>query len=130
MRKVVSSKKAPAAIGPYSQGIHAGPFVFTAGQSPIDPSTGKMVEGDITVQTRQAMQNLQAVLEGAGLTFADVVKSTVFMKDLRDFAAMNKVYGEYFPSAPPARSTVQVARLPLDALVEIEMVAYAGDKPS
>ena len=128
MRKVISTEHAPAAIGPYSQAIHAGSFVFTAGQLAIDPSTGKLVEGDISAQIRQVMQNLQAVLAAAGLTFADVVKSTVFVQDLGDFATVNKVYGEYFPVDPPARSTVQVAKLPLGGLVEIEMVAYAGRK--
>ena len=128
MRKVISTKNAPAAIGPYSQAIHAGSFVFCAGQTPLDPSTGKLVEGDITAQIRRVMENLRAVLAAAGLTFADVVKSTVFVQDLGDFATINKVYGEYFAADPPARSTVQVAKLPLGGLVEIEMVAYAGRK--
>jgi 2-iminobutanoate/2-iminopropanoate deaminase len=128
MRKVVYSKQAPAAIGPYSQAIHAGSFVFTAGQTPLDPNTGKLVEGDITAQIKQVMENLRAVLAAAGLTFADVVKSTVFVQDLSQFSVINKVYGEYFPAEPPARSTVQVAKLPLGGLVEIEMVAYAGRK--
>ncbi len=125
-RTIITSKQAPAAIGPYSQAIKAGPFVFTSGQIPLDPATGRLVEGDITVQIRRVMSNLQAVLEAAGLSFANVVKSTIFVKDLGQFAAVNQVYGEYFPSNPPARSTVQVAKLPLDVAVEIEMVAYAG----
>lgn len=126
MRQVVSTKEAPAAIGPYSQAIHTGPFVFTSGQIAIDPKTGKMVEGDISVQIRRVMENLSAVLAAAGLTMAAVVKTTIFVQDMGDFAAVNKVYGEYFPADPPARSTVQVAKLPLGALVEIEMVAFTG----
>jgi len=125
-RTVITTKHAPAAIGPYSQAIKAGPFVFTSGQIPLDPATGRLVEGDITVQIRRVMLNLQVVLEAAGLSFAHVVKTTIFVKDLGQFATINQVYGEYFPSNPPARSTVQVAKLPLDAAVEIEMVAYAG----
>lgn len=125
-RTVITSKHAPAAIGPYSQAIKVGPFIFTSGQIPIDPATGRLVEGDITVQIRRVMLNLQAVLEAAGLTFANVVKSTIFVKDLGQFSTINQVYGEFFPSNPPARSTVQVAKLPLDAAVEIELVVYAG----
>ena len=125
-RTVITSKHAPAVIGPYSQAIKAGPFVFTSGQIPIDPATGRLVEGDITAQIRCVMLNLQTVLEAAGLTFADVLKSTIFVKDLGQFSTINQVYGEFFPSNPPARSTVQVAKLPLDAAVEIELVAYAG----
>jgi len=124
-KKIVSTKEAPAAIGPYSQAVRVGPFLFTAGQIPIDPSTGRLVEGDITVQVRRVMGNLQAVLTAAKLTFADVVKTTIFVKDMGQFSVINQTYGEYFPTDPPARSTVQVAKLPLDAAVEIEMIAYA-----
>jgi len=124
-KEIVSTKEAPAAIGPYSQAVRVGPFLFTAGQIPIDPSTGRLVEGDITVQVRRVMGNLQAVLTAAKLTFADVVKTTIFVKDMGQFSVINQTYGEYFPTDPPARSTVQVAKLPLDAAVEIEMIAYA-----
>jgi 2-iminobutanoate/2-iminopropanoate deaminase len=126
VRKAINTKQAPAAIGPYSQAIQVGSFVFTAGQTAIDPNTGKLVEPDVAVQVRQVMENLRAVLAAAGLTFADVVKTTIFLQDMGDFSTINKIYGEYFTSDPPARSTVQVARLPLGGLVEIEMVAYAG----
>src|SRR5690606_20553423 len=110
--------KAPAAVGPYSQAIVANGMVFTAGQVPLDPSTGKLVEGDIRAQTTQVLKNVQAVLEAAGSSLDKVVKTTVFLKDLNDFAAMNETYAQFFTNQPPARSTVQVARLPLDALVE------------
>ena len=121
-RQPVHTDRAPAAIGPYSQAIRAGHLVFTAGQVGIDPSTGKLLEGT-EAQTRQAMRNLQAILEAAGSGLDHVVKTTIFVADLNDFALVNKVYGSFFSGTPPARSTVQVARLPLDARVEIEMVA-------
>ena len=123
MRTVISTREAPAAIGPYSQAIQVGPFVFTSGQIAIDPGTGHLLEGDVKAQIRRVMDNLQAVLAAANLTFADVVKATIFVKDMGDFPAINETYGEYFPVDPPARSTVQVAKLPLDAAVEIEMIA-------
>lgn len=122
-KKVVATGAAPAAIGPYSQAIVANGFVFTSGQIPIDPATGAMAQGEITVQTRQVLDNLKAVLVAAGCSMADIVKTTVFMADLGDFAAMNGVYGEFFPGEPPARSTVQAAALPRGALVEIEAIA-------
>ncbi len=125
-RQVVQTEKAPAAIGPYSQAIRAGNLVFTAGQVGIDPATGKLVEGT-AAQTRQAMQNLKAILEAAGSNLEHVVKTTIFVADLNDFAVVNEVYGSFFTGAPPARSTVQVARLPLDARVEIEMVAVVEE---
>ncbi len=125
-RQVVQTEKAPAAIGPYSQAIRAGNLVFTAGQVGIDPATGKLVEGT-AAQTRQAMQNLKAILEAAGSSLEHVVKTTIFVADLNDFAVVNEVYGSFFTGAPPARSTVQVARLPLDARVEIEMVAVVEE---
>jgi 2-iminobutanoate/2-iminopropanoate deaminase len=121
--RIVRTPKAPKAVGPYSQAVRAGRFVFTSGQIPIDPATGALESGAIDAQTRRVMDNLSAVLEAAGATFANVVKSTVYLVDLADFAAMNAVYAGYFPSDPPARATVQVAALPLGARVEIEMVA-------
>ena len=122
-RRVVATERAPKAIGPYSQAIVAGGFVFTAGQLPLDPETMRLVDGDITAQTERVMRNLEAVLNAAGTSFARVVKTTCFLADLADFAAFNEVYGRSFPEAPPPRSTVQVARLPLGALVEVECVA-------
>ncbi|MFL5807767.1 MAG: RidA family protein [Roseiflexaceae bacterium] len=123
--KVVSTTDAPQAIGPYSQAISIGDLVFCSGQIPLNPQ-GKIVEGDITVQTRQVLTNLQAVLVAAGSSLARVVKTTVFLADMGDFAPMNQVYSEFFGSAAPARSTVQVARLPRDARVEIEAIAVRG----
>ncbi len=122
-RQVVHTDRAPAAVGPYSQAIRVDHTVFTAGQVGIDPQTGQLVEGGIAAQTRQALQNLAAVLEAAGTSLANVVKTTVFLADMGDFAEMNRVYAEFFAEAPPARSTVQVAGLPLGALVEIEAIA-------
>ena len=126
MKKVIHSDSAPKALGPYSQAIQTGGLVFTSGQVPIDPASGKLVEGDIRVQTGQVMENLKAVLAAAGSDFGKVVKSTVFLADIKDFAAFNEVYGRYFSSQPPARSTFQVAALPLGARIEIEMVAEAA----
>ena len=126
MREIVKTESAPAAIGPYSQAIRAAGFVFCSGQIPLDPATGAMVEGGVREQTEQVMRNLKAVLEAAGSTFAGVVKTTVFLADMNDFAAMNEVYGRYFTENPPARATVQAARLPRDARVEIEAVALVG----
>ncbi|MGA2350612.1 MAG: RidA family protein [Terracidiphilus sp.] len=125
-KEVVVTDKAPAAIGPYSQGVRVGNLLFTAGQVGLDPATGQVVEGGITEQTARALQNLSAILEAAGSSLAQVVKSTVFLKNMNDFAAMNAVYGNYLGRevAPmPARSTVEVARLPKDVLVEIELIA-------
>ena len=122
-RQVISSGQAPKAIGPYSQAIRAGDYVFCAGQTPIDPATGNLVEGGIEEQTRRALKNLSLVLQAAGSSLERVVKSTVFLLDMNDFAQMNAVYAEFFPANPPARSTVQVARLPKDARVEIEVIA-------
>ena len=123
MKKVISTTKAPAAIGPYSQAIKVGNLVYTSGQIPIDPATGSFVEGGIKEQTRQALTNVQAILEAAGLTMANVVKTTVFMADMNDFADMNDVYAEFFAEPYPARSAVAVKTLPKGALVEIEVVA-------
>jgi 2-iminobutanoate/2-iminopropanoate deaminase len=125
MREVVATEKAPKAIGPYSQGIKAGDFVFTAGEVSVDPATGKLVEGGIAEQTRQVLRNIQFILEAAGSSLDRVVKCGVFLQDMADFQAMNAVYAEFFPpdKNPPARTTVQAAKLPLGALVEIDAVA-------
>lgn len=123
MREIISTDKAPGAIGPYSQAIKAGNFVFCSGQIPIDPVTGEFVSNDVTEQTEQVLKNLVAVLEAAGTSLANVVKTTVFLADMSDFAAMNEVYGRYFNENKPARATVQAARLPRDAKVEIECIA-------
>ena len=123
MKKVISTSKAPAAIGPYCQAIQVGNFVYTSGQIPIDPSTGQFAEGGIKEQTRQSLLNVKAILEESGLKMSDVVKTTVFMADMNDFADMNKVYAEFFSEPYPARSAVAVKTLPKGALVEIEVVA-------
>jgi 2-iminobutanoate/2-iminopropanoate deaminase len=126
-KQAVSTKEAPAAIGPYSQAIRIGNFLYTSGQVALDPASGAVVSGGVTEQTARAIENLKAVLTAAGASLAQVVKTTVFLKNMGDFAAMNEVYGRYFAAdgvVPPARSTVEVARLPKDALVEIEVIAY------
>lgn len=123
MHKAIHTRKAPAAIGPYSQAIDAGTFIFTSGQIPIEPSTGQVINGGIKEQTARVLENLKSVLEAAGSGMDKVVKTTVFMKDLRDFAAMNEVYQKYFSEPYPARSCVEVNRLPRDVLIEIEAVA-------
>jgi len=125
-REVIATRKAPAAVGPYSQAIRVGDLVFTAGQLAIDPAIGKLVEGGIEKQTRQVLRNIAAVLEVAGSSLSNVVKTTVFLKDMGDFKAMNGVYAEFFAKEPPARSTVEVANLPLGALVEIDAIAVVG----
>jgi 2-iminobutanoate/2-iminopropanoate deaminase len=123
MREAVTSTGAPAAIGPYSAGIRAGNLLFLSGSIPLDPATGQVVPGDITAQATRAMENIKALLEAAGAGFSHVVKTTVFLADMNEFAAMNEVYAKYFVAPFPARSTVQVARLPRDVRVEIEVVA-------
>ena len=123
IRESVQTENAPKAIGPYEQAIKANGFIYTAGQIPIDPKTGNFVEGGITAQTRQVLENLKAVLEAGGSSLDRVVKATVFLKNMADFAAMNEVYAQYLGSAKPARSTVAVAELPRDALIEIDLVA-------
>lgn len=122
-KQILTSEQAPKAIGPYSAGIRAGNLIFTAGQLGMDPATGKFVSAEISGQTRQALKNLQAVLEAGGASLENVVKVTVFLRDMDDFSAMNEVYAEFFSQNPPARSAVQVARLPKDAAVEIEAIA-------
>ena len=122
-REVISTKDAPAAVGPYSQAIRIQNLVFTAGQIAIDPATGKLVPGDVKAQTRQVLRNLSAVLEAAGSSIADVVKATVFLADIRSYPDVNAIYSEFFTESPPARSAVQVAALPLGASVEIEAIA-------
>ena len=126
MRQIVQTKQAPDAIGPYSQAVIANGFVFTSGQIPIDPATGQFVSGGITEQTQQVLKNLEAVLDAAGSSLQQVVKTTVYLADMQDFTAMNDVYATFFGAQPPARSTVQAARLPKDARVEIDVVALAG----
>jgi 2-iminobutanoate/2-iminopropanoate deaminase len=121
--RIVHTEQAPAAIGPYSQAIVAGNFVYTAGQIPLDPATGQIVQGDVTVQTERVMRNLTAVLEAAGTNWANVVKTTVFLQDMADFPRVNEVYGRMIGDARPARSTVQVSALPRGVLVEIDAVA-------
>jgi 2-iminobutanoate/2-iminopropanoate deaminase len=125
MRETIKTPSAPAAIGPYSQGIKtsAGKMIFTAGQIALDPAAGRLIEGDIAAQTRRALDNVKAILTTAGASLENVVKTTVFMSDLGEFAAMNEVYAEYFPANPPARSTVEVKALPRGAKVEIEAIA-------
>ncbi len=123
-RTIVATKEAPAAIGPYSQAVAVlNGFIFTSGQIPLDPSTGGIVDGDIKAQTRRVLENIRAVLVAAGSGMEHVVKTTVYLTDLGEFAAMNEVYGSFFSSTPPARTTVQVARLPRDARVEIDAIA-------
>ena len=123
MKQAFSSPDAPKAIGPYSQAVRAGQLLFVSGQVPLDPVTGQMVAGDIAAQTRRVFDNLGAVLKACGRSFADVVRTTVFLADMNDFAAVNEVYGTYFSEPYPARATVQVARLPKDARLEIDLIA-------
>jgi 2-iminobutanoate/2-iminopropanoate deaminase len=123
MKHAVSSPDAPKAIGPYSQAVRVGQLLFVSGQVPLDPATGEMVSGDIAAQTRRVFENLGAVLKAGGRSFNDVVRTTVFLADMNDFAEVNKVYGTYFSEPYPARATVQVARLPKDARVEIDVIA-------
>ena len=123
MNKPIHTEKAPAAIGPYSQAVQAGNMVFVSGQLPVDPATGAFAGEDITAQTRQSLTNVKSILEEAGYSMADVVKTTIFLKDLNDFAEVNAAYATFFPENPPARACVQVAKLPRDAKVEIEAIA-------
>jgi 2-iminobutanoate/2-iminopropanoate deaminase len=123
VKQAISSPDAPKAIGPYSPAIRAGQLLFVSGQIPLDPATGQMIGGDITAQTRRVLDNVGALLASGGLTFADVVRTTIFLADMNDFTAVNEVYGTYFSAPAPARATVQVARLPKDARVEIDVIA-------
>lgn len=126
MKQAIATPKAPAALGPYSQGVKANGFFFLSGQVALDPASGQLVGGDIRAQTEQVLKNLAAVLEAAGSSLAGVVKTTVFLADMDDFAGMNEVYARFFPQPPPARATVEVARLPKDARVEIDLIAVGG----
>jgi 2-iminobutanoate/2-iminopropanoate deaminase len=123
MKKIISTTGAPAALGPYSQAVEAGNTLYVSGQVPIDPKTGKLVEGSITEQTEQVFRNISAILEAAKYRFSDVVKSTVFLSSMSDFKAMNEVYGKYYTEKQPARSTIAVKELPVGALIEIETIA-------
>ncbi len=122
-KKMVQTDKAPKAIGPYSQAIQAGGFLFLSGQIPLDPKTGEIVKGDIRQQTKQVIENMKGVLESQKLGMENVVKTTIFIKDIGNFSQVNEIYGAYFPTTPPARSTVEVARLPKDVEIEIEAIA-------
>ncbi|NMB99208.1 MAG: RidA family protein [Thermoanaerobaculaceae bacterium] len=124
MREIISTEKAPGAIGPYSQAVKAGSFLFCSGQIPINPDTKEIVEGGIEEQTKMALENLKAVIEAGGSSLSNVVKTTVFLKDMNDFAKMNGVYATFFKENPPARAAIEVARLPKDVLVEIEAIVY------
>jgi len=126
MHDVISTQAAPAAIGPYSQAIRAGGFLFLSGQIPLDPSTGALVGGDVRVQARRVLENLSGILRAAGTSLEQVVKTTVYLADMADFPAMNEVYATFFTAAAPARATVQVSRLPRDVRVEIDAIAYLG----
>jgi 2-iminobutanoate/2-iminopropanoate deaminase len=126
MKKIISTEKAPAAIGPYSQAVQFGNLLFLSGQIALDPKTGKLVEGDIKIQTRQVLENLKAVIEEAGMTLQNVLKCSCFLSNMEDFAAFNSVYDSYFAKSLPARETVEVARLPKDVLVEVSAICGAG----
>lgn len=126
MKRIVSTEEAPKAIGPYSQAVVYGGVVYVSGQIPLDPATGQLVDGPVAAQTERVFENLKAVLTAAGSGFDRVLKTTVYLASMDDFAAMNEVYGRYFPSEPPARATIQAARLPRDVRVEIDVIAAAG----
>jgi len=130
MKKIVSTNEAPAAVGPYSQAVRVGQFVFTAGQIPLDPKSGVIVSEDISEQARRVLDNLTAVLAAENLTFDHIVKTTIFLTDMNDFAAVNEVYAGYFSQQPPARSTVAVSALPKGARVEIECIAVSDQRPA
>ena len=125
MREAIATEQAPKAIGPYSQAIRAQGLIFTSGQIPIDPATSQIIAGDVSAQTDRVLKNLAAILQASGSSLEKVLRCTVFLKNMGDFTAMNEVYGRYFKQAPPARSTVEVARLPKDVLVEIDVIALA-----
>ena len=130
MKQIISTSEAPAAIGPYSQAVRSGNFLFCSGQIPLDPKSGQIVSGDIATQTRRVLDNDGAVLKAEGLTFESIVKTTIFLTDLGDFQTVNETYGSYFKQQPPARSTVQVSALPKGAKVEIEVIAVADESGS
>jgi 2-iminobutanoate/2-iminopropanoate deaminase len=130
MKKIISTSEAPAAIGPYSQAVRSGNFLFCSGQIPLDPKSGQIVPGDIATQTRRVLENIGAVLKAEGLTFENIVKTTIFLTDLGDFQTVNETYGSYLKQQPPARSTVQVSALPKGANIEIEVIAVADDGES
>ena len=130
MKKIISTSEAPAAIGPYSQAVRSGRFLFCSGQIPLDPKSGQIISGDIAAQTRRVLDNIAAVLRAEGLTFDNAVKTTIFLNDLGDFQTVNEIYGSYFKQDPPARSTVQVSALPKGAKVEIEVIAAADNGQS
>jgi 2-iminobutanoate/2-iminopropanoate deaminase len=126
---IIHAPDAPRAIGPYSQGVLTdGGFLFTAGQIPVNPDTGEIINGDVKIQTRRVLENLKAILLAGGSSLEEVVKTTVFLKDMTDFTEMNEIYAEYFPKGPPARSTVEVARLPRDVSIEIEAIAVVASR--
>jgi 2-iminobutanoate/2-iminopropanoate deaminase len=125
MREVIATEQAPQAIGPYSQAIRAQGLIFTSGQIAIEPATGQIIAGDVSAQTDRVLKNLAAILQASGSSLEKVLRCTVFLKDMGDFTAMNEIYGRYFKQAPPARSTVEVARLPKDVLIEIDVIALA-----
>jgi len=125
MREVIATEEAPKAIGPYSQAIRAEGFIFTSGQIAIDPASAQIIAGDVSAQTDRVLKNLAAILQASGSTLEKVLRCTVFLKNMGDFAAMNEIYGRYFSQSPPARSTVEVARLPKDVLIEIDVIALA-----
>ena len=126
-KRVIQTEKGPKAIGPYSQAVQAGNLVFLSGQIPIDPKTGELIKGDIRQQTQQVLENMKGILESQKLGMEDVIKTTIFLKDMGDFSQVNEVYATYFPSSPPARSTVEVAKLPRDVDIEIEAIALTHD---
>jgi 2-iminobutanoate/2-iminopropanoate deaminase len=130
MKKIISTSEAPAAVGPYSQAVRVGSTIYCAGQIPLDPKSGQIVSKDISEQTRRVLDNISAVLRAEGLSFQNIVKTTIFLADLADFQTVNEVYASYFNQAPPARSTVQVAALPKDARIEIEAIAVADNDSS
>jgi 2-iminobutanoate/2-iminopropanoate deaminase len=127
MKKIISTSEAPAAIGPYSQGVRVGSTVYYSGQIPLDPKTGQVVSGGIDVQTRRVMENISGLLKAEGLGFENIVKTTIFLADIGDFQTVNEIYGGYFKQAPPARSTVQAGALPKNVRIEIEVIAVAGN---